>query len=189
MSTVISHGVPTTLKANVVYALPSELTFVTAAAAVSTSLDGVAWTALANATTGAVTGSVFIKAAADTLVVTREATNMIQVPGSVSLPTAPVGQVLISQGDGVAPIFSASAVVNFFDARFALASSEGGVNIGIIFFSRNFTLAQLGNGTYVGDLTNINDSTVNTVGAVITGGGTFKVLARWNGTNWKVVAA
>jgi len=82
MSTSIPHGVAVTLKANQVYALPSELTFITAAAAVSTSLDGTTWTALAGATTGAVTGAMFIKAAADTLIAAKEATNAINVPGS-----------------------------------------------------------------------------------------------------------
>jgi len=82
MSTSIPHGVSVTLKANQVYALPSELTFVTAAGAVETSLNGTAWTVLTGATTGAVTGAVFIRAAVDTLLVAKEATNAINVPGS-----------------------------------------------------------------------------------------------------------
>jgi len=82
MSTSIPHGVAVTLKANQVYALPSELTFVTAAATVSTSLDGTTWTALAGALTGAVTGAMFIKAPVDTLISAKEATNAINVPGS-----------------------------------------------------------------------------------------------------------
>jgi hypothetical protein len=40
----------------------------------------------------------------------------------------------------------------------------------------------------LGYLVQISDSTVNTPGAVIAGGGTFTVLARWNGTNWIVVS-
>ncbi len=82
MSTAISHGVAVTLKANQVYALPSELTFITSAGAVETSLNGTVWTALAGATTGAVTGSMFIRAAVDTLISAKEATNAINVPGS-----------------------------------------------------------------------------------------------------------
>ncbi len=39
----------------------------------------------------------------------------------------------------------------------------------------------------VGDLMNFNDSTVNTIGAVIAGGGANNVLGRWNGTNWTVI--
>ncbi len=40
----------------------------------------------------------------------------------------------------------------------------------------------------VGTLANISDSTVATVGSTVAGGGTNHVLARWNGTAWKVVA-
>jgi hypothetical protein len=43
-----------------------------------------------------------------------------------------------------------------------------------------------GRGT-VGTLMTISDSTTNTPGAVIAGGGSFNVLARWNGTNWIVI--
>ena len=43
------------------------------------------------------------------------------------------------------------------------------------------------NGQGVGAIANFNDSTVNTIGATIAGGGTFHVLGRWNGTNWKVI--
>jgi len=98
MSTAISHGVAVTLKANQVYALPSELTFITAAGAVETSLNGTAWTALAGATTGAVTGSMFIRAAVDTLISAKEATNAINVPGSalmtsLSLPERDYGDI------------------------------------------------------------------------------------------------
>ena len=42
-------------------------------------------------------------------------------------------------------------------------------------------------GPGVGALANISDSTVNTIGATIAGGGTFHVLARYNGTIWKVI--
>ena len=34
----------------------------------------------------------------------------------------------------------------------------------------------------------VTDSTVNTWGSVITGGGGFTVAAFWNGTNWTVAA-
>jgi hypothetical protein len=40
----------------------------------------------------------------------------------------------------------------------------------------------------LGNLVTIDDSTTNTPGAVITGGGSLNVLARWNGTNWIVVS-
>lgn len=40
----------------------------------------------------------------------------------------------------------------------------------------------------IGTLVNVSNSTVNTSGSTIVGGGTFHVLGRWNGTNWIVVA-
>jgi hypothetical protein len=41
---------------------------------------------------------------------------------------------------------------------------------------------------YVGNLATVQDSTTNTPGAAIAGGGTFIVFARWNGTNWIVIS-
>lgn len=41
----------------------------------------------------------------------------------------------------------------------------------------------------IGQLVNISDSNTNTWGATVAGGGTDRVLARWNGTNWTVVGA
>lgn len=40
-----------------------------------------------------------------------------------------------------------------------------------------------------GQLACISDSTVNTWGAVVAGGGTYTVLAFYNGTSWTVIAA
>lgn len=40
---------------------------------------------------------------------------------------------------------------------------------------------------FVGQLVNFSNSTVNTWGATIAGGGSNHVLGRWNGTNWTVV--
>ena len=39
-----------------------------------------------------------------------------------------------------------------------------------------------------GSLQVITDSTTNTWGAVVAGGGAFTVTAHWNGTNWTVAA-
>lgn len=41
----------------------------------------------------------------------------------------------------------------------------------------------------VGTLANVSDSNTATIGGTIAGGGTNHVLARYNGTAWKVVAA
>jgi hypothetical protein len=51
------------------------------------------------------------------------------------------------------------------------------------------TFAALPANPTVGALANISDSTVNTAGSTVVGGGTNHVLARYNGTIWKVVAA
>ena len=52
----------------------------------------------------------------------------------------------------------------------------------------SFTYATLPTSPVTGAFVNISDSTTNTWGASITtGGGTDKVLARWNGSNWTVV--
>jgi hypothetical protein len=40
-----------------------------------------------------------------------------------------------------------------------------------------------------GTIACVSDSTVNTWGSVIAGGGTYAVLAFYNGTNWTVVGA
>jgi hypothetical protein len=45
-----------------------------------------------------------------------------------------------------------------------------------------------GSRSTIGNLATISDSTTKTPGAVIAGGGTFNVLARWNGTDWVVVS-
>jgi hypothetical protein len=153
-----------------------------------------------------------------------------------ALPTAPKGQVLISQGDGVTPIFSNKPT--FYtptapvDLRTWRISTE---NDGNLYFSGIFddgtpsgkkvvidpyggglstiygslfalngsvsaifhsfveqlfsALASSGAQGNVGNLAQIQDSTVNTPGAIVSvGGGTFHVLARWDGTNWKVIA-
>lgn len=49
------------------------------------------------------------------------------------------------------------------------------------------TFAGLPQRVAAGTMAIITDSTVNTWGAVISGGGTFTVLALFNGTNWTVL--
>jgi hypothetical protein len=114
--------------------------------------------------------------------------------GGGGLPTAPLGQVLISQGDGVPPIFSAAPVATSgwhttsADYNSYVCTINEGALRAVKVHPYERTYAGIGAGEFVGELSNISDSTVNTPGAVIAGGGTFHVLARWNGTNWKVVA-
>jgi hypothetical protein len=142
-----------------------------------------------------------------------------------TLPTSPVGQVLVSQGAGVTPVFR--SIVTLLDQSGAAnlrrwelkivggdlqidSQNDAGVsysrpvvislfNGGIQLTGNVVTQNQVGAnslnlselpfanapaGPNLGHLANFNNSTVNTFGAVIAGGGTFHVLARWNGTNW-----
>ena len=57
----VSIGVATQLNQNEVYALPVKLCLVTSSHNIDTSLDGVNWTALTGAVSGAVTGSKFVR--------------------------------------------------------------------------------------------------------------------------------
>jgi len=152
--------------------------------------------------------------------------------GGTALPTAPLGQVLSSQGDGADPVFRSNVLlINPTgppdQRRWQLGSSgtdfvidyqnDAGVSVGrkvyISAWNGSITLSPgasfdaTGGGVVggflqpapntlaghvghrnLGNLVTITDSTTTTVGAVITGGGTFNVLARWNGTAWVVVS-
>ena len=107
------------------------------------------------------------------------------------LPTAALGQVLISQGAGIDPVFSNAIAVNRVDVGsasvtpYAINVPEGHVKAG--YFLQAGTASSTIAGDIVGQLINITDSTTKTPGAVITGGGTFHVLARWSGTAWIVI--
>ena len=69
---LISPGPSTLLKAGVTYALPARVCRIQAAAPVTISVDGTTFSALTGAdTTGVETSAVFIKAAADTLIVAK----------------------------------------------------------------------------------------------------------------------
>jgi|SRR6187399_230805 len=153
--------------------------------------------------------------------------------GGGSLPTAPKGQVLVSQGAGIPPIFSSELLLRnpsdvtgnnwklnvdtggnllirlFNDAgtfvggrsinidpySATIASTAGGVQCAnngvsalvISFLARPFANAVAGAQGAIGNLVVVTDSTVNTSGSTVSGGGTFTVLIRWDGTNWKVV--
>lgn len=123
-----------------------------------------------------------------------------------TLPTAAVGKVLISQGAGTPAVFSDAPnvtsrywvqntgfyesgrigfhgveVMNRDSGTGAIRFTEGAVAV------QPKTLAGLSLISNVGALANITDSTTNSNGAVITGGGGNHVLGRWDGTNWRVV--
>ena len=151
--------------------------------------------------------------------------------GGAAMPTAPLGQVLSSQGDGVDPVFRPDVLLLSPTANQGWrVSVEAGGNLDIQranadgtagwpgltmdpytgglssiyggFAALNGTVSAQqvvfvvltyadalrlpGRGT-VGTLMTISDSTTKTPGDVIAGGGSFNVLARWNGTNWIVI--
>jgi len=71
---VASIGPALTLVQNQTYALPAKLCFLTALAAVDTSVDGITWVPLANATSGALAGSKFLRSTtANNIVVLKDA--------------------------------------------------------------------------------------------------------------------
>jgi hypothetical protein len=110
--------------------------------------------------------------------------------GGSPLPTAPLGQVLISQGAGVAPIFSAAlnvssiAIADALFNQFSLALPQGRVSASSI---RPVPQSVAGPDDTPGDLFNFTNSTVSAPGGIVTGGGSFSVLARWDGTNYVVI--
>lgn len=60
-TTLVKIGVVETLTQNVVYALPARQVRVMSSLAIDISLDGAAWAALANATTGADCTAAFVR--------------------------------------------------------------------------------------------------------------------------------
>jgi len=150
---------------------------------------------------------------------------------SAALPTAPLGQVLSSQGAGADPAFRPNLLlinptgppdqrrwqisstgtdlvidcqneagsslgrkvyISTFNGGISLSpgasfdATGGGVQGGYLQPVLGTVAAHTGH-RVLGRLVNIEDSMVNTPGAVIVGGGTFGVLARWNGSNWIVI--
>jgi hypothetical protein len=152
--------------------------------------------------------------------------------GGAALPTAPLGQVLSSQGDGADPVFlphvllinptgpagqrrwqisstgtdfvidcqndagaslGRKVYISAFNGGISLSpgasfdATGGGLQGGYLHPVAAPVAAHTGH-RVLGRLVTIDDSTVNTAGSVIVGGGTFNVLARWNGTAWIVVS-
>jgi len=157
---------------------------------------------------------------------------LLVAASGAALPTAPLGQVLSSQGDGADPVFRPNLLlinptgppdqrrwqigsvgtdfvidyqndagvsagrkvyISAFNGSISLSpgasvdATGGGVQAGFFAPVPNTVAGHAGHRN-VGNLVTITDSTTNTAGAVIAGGGTFNVLARWNGTNWIVVS-
>jgi hypothetical protein len=107
--------------------------------------------------------------------------------------------MIISQGVGVQPIFTpGTPFINidgiFITGGFRTAGSgaeiwaPGGKMLTTQYAFQDVLYASVVGGADLGNIMTIRDSTTNVWGANITvGGGTFSVLARWNGTNWTVV--
>ena len=184
--TALMIGMSSTILQGRSYALPAKKVSVNSSAAVEVGMDEVAWNSLPNAnTTGADTGMRFIRCpGGSATVICHDAyKNTGGSSGGSSLPTAPLGQVLISQGDGIPSVYSPNPSVNYLGA-----SSHMETNISVVNTLR-LQESPLGGkvGIAPGELANFSDSTVNTKGSVVVGGGTNHILARWNGTNWLVV--
>jgi hypothetical protein len=193
---LLSFGSAFTLNQNEGYGLPVKPAFLTASAAVEVSLDGVTWLPLAGADTGVIVGTRAIRSTlVGTIVMLKEAVFSVLPPtggggGGGTLPTAPLGQVLISQGAGVPAIFS-----NVIDmpggalaAEFGISAKQGVVETIFQKLIGRLYASVASGAEFPGMIGQITDSPTNTPGAVVSaGGGAFSVVARWSGTQWVVV--
>ena len=210
---LLSIGVPWNLTQNVTYALPTKPCVVTTSAACETSINGSTWTAF---TSGSTSTAKFIRSAGvNTLVTCSQATGgggsaTIPKPLVLNSPVAgEPGIVLIDESAGVDQrryhIWSSGAFLNID------AENDSGSQVARVYMKRNGDfvsnavmqaiimiisraltmfegpLANLAGVTDLGSLANISDSTVNTIGSTVVGGGANHVLARYNGSVWKVI--
>jgi hypothetical protein len=107
---------------------------------------------------------------------------------------APTGNFEI--GQGVAYILALAPLLPVNDATIDLGLAAP-YRFRDGFFARKLTVptlqltevafASLPAGSPVGTLANVSDSTIATIGGTVAGGGTNHVLARYNGTAWKVI--
>jgi hypothetical protein len=80
----------------------------------------------------------------------------------------------------------------FFRRDFLTVNIAGAMQTQVIGVSNRIDMSEVPvatvNGQAAGTLANFSDSTTAVIGGTVAGGGTNHVLARWNGTVWKVVA-
>jgi hypothetical protein len=109
--------------------------------------------------------------------------------GTALLPTAVVNQMIISQGVGVQPVFSAIAECGTFRTHDAgsFICPDGtfqGPQFQVLPAPFSSLPTAVGN---AGVIRGVSDSSVIVWGATVLAGGTSNVLVRSNGTNWTIV--
>jgi hypothetical protein len=179
----LGFGIPTVLVQNIPYALPpNKASFISSSAAIEQSLNGsTGWTALPNGATGAA----FIRS------ITPNNTVLCKDAGNTAVVPPPINFNAIQSS--MVPAVGNSYNLGARDYEWVgvevyrmVSIREGVLRIDEVTFGLLTTSLQ----PYVvmGTLAGISDSTVNTPGSTVAGGGANHVLARWNGTVWKVVA-
>lgn len=211
---LLSIGPAFVITQNVVYALPAQACVITTSAACDTSNDGTAWTAF---TSGSVSIAKFIRCttASPTVTCSKAVAGSgggVSLPLVLSSAVQKEpGIVLIDQSQPANQkrwrIWPMTGGYLNFDIenddgslvnRIYISRSSAGLvsNTTIQAIEANIQrdlilvevpFSSLVSIVAVGALANISDSTVNTIGATIAGGGTNHVLARYNGTIWKVI--
>lgn len=110
--------------------------------------------------------------------------------GTVSAGTVSTGTLAVTGDSTISGTNNVTGAENVT----GLASLNGGVSVGSYLHSPSITLAgstystlAACSGTYLGQQKTVTDSSVNTWGSTVAGGGSYVVLAFCNGTNWTVV--
>lgn len=209
---LLSIGVPFTITQNVVYALPAKPCVITASIACDTSVNGTTWAAF---TSGGVnsTGKFIRCTTGNSLVNCGVATAGSGGGGGLSEPLT-VSSQGITFIDAAQPADQrrwhiwpmAGGYLNFDienDAgnliirAFYVIRSTGqivcsqSIQTAVISPTLAIDLSEVPfsslSGRPFGCIANISDSTVNTIGSTVAGGGSNHILARFNGTIWKVI--
>lgn len=189
---LLATGMPWTLVQNRVYALPAKLCQVSVSGACDTSLNGTTWIPFS---TGGTTADKYIRS---TVVGTIAICKPAETGGfgGTTIPTADIGKVFVSDGVDRPARFDSYLLISQIEAESVASVSidaTDSISAPTLSANNSLSLGAVPFGTVLGAspgaLANFNNSTVNTIGATIAGGGSFNVLGRFNGTIWKVAAA
>ena len=217
MPQLLLLGVPNSLAQNVVAALPTRASITTAPVALETSFNQSVWSAFpSNGQTSApfvrcpsANTTVICKAIGSS----SGGAAAVTIPEPLVLSSAVAGEPAVVLIDEAQPIDQRRWRIQALPGGYLCFDSENDAGalshrgLYIAHATGNLTCSQAINGYVVqisnrlemsevpfstiglapGALANISDSTVNTIGATIAGGGSFKVLGRCNGTVWKVI--
>jgi hypothetical protein len=108
----LTIGIAHTLVANQVYALPSKAVMGTSSGAIEISQDGINFSPVVLTNNSASLSAMFVRSSGTGTILSLKEYNVGTVVsggsngGGADLPTAVIGQTLISQGSGIDPIFS-----------------------------------------------------------------------------------